>query len=645
MPINNKGLASLWGYPLIDEKARNAISDTRSNLENSFQKKTDDTLGTTDKTVPGAINEVKNSIDTIGDNFSNEQTDTKYDMKYKGKSIGSINMELTDDQIVGGNGSFNIDLTPYQTKTDTSLTTTDKTIKGAINEVNAQCKDIENGIDFLGTSYSNFTNFANLEDYIVSKIVNNGGTNHDRGTVVVEFPVGEYTIKDVNILSKYARRTGGLTFKGAGSALTIINFEPSENEQYLFLNNDIWLNLRFEGIQFKGNIDKNTSFMKSIGNGGAQNYVFKDCFFVNWNNILDLKGTDCNSEMSFYSCNFNGVINNVLYVGKDVTQSGDQFLNYNFFACNYEVSKGNFINMYRGGNINIYGGSFIHTQADSETCEGGTFFNFPNATHSYSTCRLLVEGVRFEFRNRNSKLIDCKWSMGNIEFLNCDGQCYLLDEHSKNWINAVFDCILGTPSIVFDNCALMGKHKYIAGTEGYTDIKNIIYQNCQLPQAPQDFIVFDSAKANAGSVPNIKFKNNKSFADCDLNSLISGRAVLTKKYLSVKDIFGSLPNGNNKQVINLPLNSIITGFRVYLPANAMTSATAVKLKLETTETTPTVLFNSTDDEKETMYYQGFDYNKEMFFVCDTIEKATLNFIDFNNLDQTSTKSICLIEYI
>ena len=154
MPTNNKGLKELWGYPLIDEKARNAISDTRSSLENDFQKKTDDTLGTTDKTVPGAINEIKNNIDNIGDNFSSEQTETKYDMKYNGKSIGSIGIELKDNQIAGGDGSFNIDLTPYQTKTDTSLTTNDKTISGAIKELNTQYKDIANKIDNIGTSGS-----------------------------------------------------------------------------------------------------------------------------------------------------------------------------------------------------------------------------------------------------------------------------------------------------------------------------------------------------------------------------------------------------------------------------------------------------------------------------------------------------------
>ena len=65
MTTNNKGIKSLWGYPLIDSKGRHAIDDVRSNLENNFQKKTDDTLTTTDKSISGAINEVNTQCKDI----------------------------------------------------------------------------------------------------------------------------------------------------------------------------------------------------------------------------------------------------------------------------------------------------------------------------------------------------------------------------------------------------------------------------------------------------------------------------------------------------------------------------------------------------------------------------------------------------
>lgn len=72
MATTNKGIKSLWGYPLIDNKARNAISDTRSTLENDFQKKTDDTLTTNNKTIVGSINEVAAQCKDISKNLINE---------------------------------------------------------------------------------------------------------------------------------------------------------------------------------------------------------------------------------------------------------------------------------------------------------------------------------------------------------------------------------------------------------------------------------------------------------------------------------------------------------------------------------------------------------------------------------------------
>lgn len=62
---NNKGISQLWGYHLIDKKARDLIKDTRNSLENTYQKKNDDTLTTTSKTIPGAINEINTQYKDI----------------------------------------------------------------------------------------------------------------------------------------------------------------------------------------------------------------------------------------------------------------------------------------------------------------------------------------------------------------------------------------------------------------------------------------------------------------------------------------------------------------------------------------------------------------------------------------------------
>ena len=68
---NNKGIKSLWGYPLIDSKGRHAIDDVRSNLENNFQKKNDDTLTTISKSITGAINEVNAQYKDIANKTEN----------------------------------------------------------------------------------------------------------------------------------------------------------------------------------------------------------------------------------------------------------------------------------------------------------------------------------------------------------------------------------------------------------------------------------------------------------------------------------------------------------------------------------------------------------------------------------------------
>ena len=74
MATNNKGIKSLWGYPLIDSKGRHAIDDTRSNLENNYQKKNDDTLTTNDKSIVGSINEINTHCKEIKDNKADRNT-------------------------------------------------------------------------------------------------------------------------------------------------------------------------------------------------------------------------------------------------------------------------------------------------------------------------------------------------------------------------------------------------------------------------------------------------------------------------------------------------------------------------------------------------------------------------------------------
>lgn len=102
--MSDKGIKSLQGYPLIDSKCRNAVDDTRSNLENNYQKKEDDTLGTTAKTVAGSINELILRVQTLEEKVKTlspstpETTTTNYSVTYELNDSTSSNNEVKLDK-------------------------------------------------------------------------------------------------------------------------------------------------------------------------------------------------------------------------------------------------------------------------------------------------------------------------------------------------------------------------------------------------------------------------------------------------------------------------------------------------------------------------------------------------------------------
>lgn len=526
-----------------------------------------------------------------------------------------------------------------------------------MSDLSTEVNEIKMKLAEIGKSTTDFSNWTDLSTYLRDNRLINPNPAHDKGKVKIILPPGNFYVTDINVLSNFTKRTSGFMFSGSGRDITTINFLPSQMNQYLFKNNDAVLQIHFEDITFVGNLSLNTNFMLSTSYGGAQNYTFNRCNFKDFNKVIDLQGANNNSEFTFNHCGFYGTIKDgVLFVGDVGTSSAsDQFLNYNFFACQFEVEAGNFINMKYGGNINVYGGSFIHIEYDNSNPKGGTFFNLRTNSHSYGVCRLLVVGTRFELRNRNSKLINCEWENGNIEFLNCDMDSYSQNPNSVNWETAKFLGQNSFPSIKFDNCSLLGKHHYRYNTEGAKYFNSIVYESCShsLLSSIEDMYVYSTNPEtnfyNYGARPVIKtrdFKVNASKAaifDANLNGEIHGRAILDKKILSIKNSQGSLPNRNGVEVVKLPPNAIITKVMLYCPSNVVTSGYNTKFTLSTNETVPTILADTSPLNSK--YSDGFNVQNNLWLVCDTDEKRTLILKDNNNVDQITDKGLCLIEYI
>ena len=133
---------------------------TSANLPNltPYQAKNDSDLNTTNKTVVGAINELKTNVNNISVPTKTSQltNDSGYITNSDIPTIPSKVSQLTNDSdyvtqtemtdaiadaVTGGT----VDLTGYQKSRDTNLTTTDKTVVGAINELKDSIDNFEGG--------------------------------------------------------------------------------------------------------------------------------------------------------------------------------------------------------------------------------------------------------------------------------------------------------------------------------------------------------------------------------------------------------------------------------------------------------------------------------------------------------------------
>lgn len=104
-----------------------------------------------DKNLP-ILEKLIKEVNDIGLGIEMNQVQLKKDDNLVGDNksiVGAIN-QLREDVNSGGK----VELTDYQKKTDDNLATEEKTIVGAVNEINSQCKDIATKIDEISNPFS-----------------------------------------------------------------------------------------------------------------------------------------------------------------------------------------------------------------------------------------------------------------------------------------------------------------------------------------------------------------------------------------------------------------------------------------------------------------------------------------------------------
>lgn len=133
---------------------------TSANLPNlaPYQPKNDDTLATTNKTIVGAINELKTNVNNINVPTKTSQltNDSGYITNSDIPTIPSKVSQLANDSnyvtqtemtdaIAGAVSGGTVDLTGYQKSNDINLATTNKTVVGAINELKDSIDNFKGG--------------------------------------------------------------------------------------------------------------------------------------------------------------------------------------------------------------------------------------------------------------------------------------------------------------------------------------------------------------------------------------------------------------------------------------------------------------------------------------------------------------------
>lgn len=476
------------------------------------------------------------------------------------------------------------------------------------------------------------------------------GDANRRGRAKLYLPEGSYYIAKPEALMRrsYTARTLGLVIQGAGRGLTQIVYGNDSPHQYLLYNDDAWLFVTIADIEFISANPVN-NFMYSYSEGGAQNYTFERCLWTGaWNEIFRLEGTNTNSEMTWYHCGISGRVGKAVYV--PAAGGSDQFLNYNFFACQFEVSEGDYLVFEKGGNINVWGGSLIHRDKSA----GGTFFKLLNGSHSGGVQRFLCIGARFEHRSPDSKLIECEWNDGTVSFISCDmsSQAFRLQPA----VNAVFRSKNEKmPNIKFQECALMGQHAYSFLNTSWKFPHNVVYENCEFAQGmtAADFIIYlnedGTNRQNVGGQPLVVFRHCRSLAGTDETAFFdsdqgyrrNNRAQLTKKLISIKGPNGAFPAKGGAETFRLPPGAIVLGVNFLCRTGAFAGTGSVDYWIETSEAVPTRIASV----RAASPIQGFNQRVDTFFECDTDARSRLKLRAGADVAEPNPAALCLLEYI
>jgi hypothetical protein len=332
-----------------------------------------------------------------------------------------------------------------------------------------------------------------------------GANSNKLGTYpFMEFTPGDTLITSAQAMlpSTFTTRTVGMGWKGLGTAAeNQILYQPSVAGPLLY-NNDAVLQLRMQNLSYNCN-SATSDFIDSVSTGGAQDYGFTD---VTWNGTwqygLHLTGTNTNSEMFFNNCAVSGDWTAFLY-----GDTSDQFLNYWFNQCKLGNITGYLARMVKGGHLKFNECDFSGYQPSV----ANTLFSLEGATHSLGVCSFVDNGSRYELKTVNAKVMYSEWPQGIIAFNKADFSSQTNISGATTFVTHEFQYINVAGAVVkFDQCLLMGQHKYQAQNTSWAAKKIVTYDNCTNNNFADFYDMFDISMvsgSNTGGLPTPVLRN------------------------------------------------------------------------------------------------------------------------------------------
>lgn len=474
-----------------------------------------------------------------------------------------------------------------------------------------------------------------------------------RGNVYLFIPPGAYVLNSSDFLGiglenqRIIRK--GFTIKGGGNGATEIIFrgKPKEN----FIQNSLIMWLRISDILFT-NDTPGANFFSSNSSFAAQNYLFENVGFANWNKGFILTGKDNNSEFTFNSCDMSGFKDSFLFIGENETS--DQFVNYRFNDCQWWSTDAPFIDAYRGGHFYIKN---LDVSDWGRTMNQKTYLiNLKGESHAHGVCVTSVNGLRVEMKSKNCGLLYSEWPQGTVTFENVDISSQTFQVNYERMIHLhLVNSIC--PAYTFRNFQLAGDVRITGGSEVWKQpLNNILFENGKWLQKDRpDQVIKYEIPVNKGGVPICKFRNVRPYGpsystfvyhiwDCDLGASRKsvGEGIEEKLILVKPDPNGVTMPGFIKKLV-FPIGVIIQDFYVLnQTGGGNAKACSFTLRLDNKQKTPLAYVRIPTMSKSK---KSIPIHENLPHFTTSLENCTLEILADRDFTEPTDQLVFVISYL